>query len=310
MNIQNHIETLLYRHDCVMVKGLGGFVCQRQSAQIKDDYFSPPSKRLTFNQSLDKGDGLLANHIAKQEKVSYHIAQQKIQSFSQKIIDTLEEEQEVYLKNLGAFKKNNENKLVFKPDSKNDWLVEAYGLTKFKVSEIPAQPVQPIPSIAENKVEDKTEDLKPSKTPYWKYAAIGLIAIGLAGFIGSQLYQKNVQQHNIAEQQKAEEILDQKIQKSSFTFTEPLKPIAVEVKTKKPGKYHIVGGAFRIRANVDKKIKQLKAKGYNARYIGENTYGLHQVVYESFSDRNAAVNKLKQIKFTENPYAWLYIKEL
>jgi len=310
MNIQSHIETLLYRHDCVMVRGLGGFVCQRQSAQINDEYFLPPSKRLTFNQSLDKGDGLLANHIAKEEKVSYHIAQQKIQSFSQKIIDTLEEEQEIYLKNLGTFKKNSENKLVFNPDSKSDWLVEAYGLAKFKVSELPAQPVQPIPSIVENKVEDKTEELKSTKPPYWKYAAIGIIAIGLAGFIGSQLYQKNVQQHNIAAQQKAEEILDHKIQKSSFTFAEPLRPLSVEVKPKKPGKYHIVGGAFRIRANVDKKIKQLKAKGYNAKYIGENTYGLHQVVYESFSNRNAAINKLKQIKSTENPYAWLYVKEL
>lgn len=310
MNIQSHIETLLYRHDCVMVKGLGGFVCQRQSAQIKDDCFLPPSKQLTFNQSLDKGDGLLANHIAKEEKVSYHIAQQKIQSFSRKIIDTLEEEKEIYLKNLGTFKKNSENKLVFDPDSQRDWLIEAYGLMKFKVSEIPVQPLQPVPSIAENKIEDKTEELKSSKPNYWKYAAVGIVAIGLAGFIGFQIYQKNVQQHNIAAQQEAEEILNHKIQKSSFTFTEPLSPISIEVKAKTPGKYHIVGGAFRIRANVDKKIKQLKAKGYNARYIGENTYGLHQVVYESFSNRNAAVNKLKQIKSAENPYAWLYVKEL
>lgn len=310
MNIQNHIETLLYRHDCVMVKGLGGFVCQRQSAQIKGDSFIPPSKILTFNQSLHKGDGLLANHIAKEEKVSYQIAQQKIQYFSQKILDTLEEEKEIYLKNLGYFKKNSESKLVFRPDSKNDWLVEAYGLTEFKVSEIPSQPVKPSPLVIENKVEDKPKELKSSNSGYWKYAAIGLIAIGLAGLIGSQAYQKNVQQHNIAEQQKAEKILDQKIQKSSFTFSQPLKPISVEVKAKKPGKYHIVGGAFRVKANVDKKINQLKEKGFDAKYIGENAYGLHQVVYESFSDKNEAIETLKQIKSTENPYAWLYVKEL
>ena len=311
MNIQNHIETLLYRHDCVMVKGLGGFVCQRQSAQIKDGHFIPPFKILTFNQSLDKGDGLLANHIAKEEKVSFQIAQQKIRSFSQKIIDSLEDEKEIYLNNLGTFRKNSENKLVFKPDSKNDWLIEAYGLTKFKISKIPKpQPATPIPSIVENKVEDKRHELESSKPSYWKYAAIGLIAIGLAGFIGAQVYQKNVEQYNIAEQQKAEKLIDQKIQKSSFRFTEPLKPIAVEVKTPKPGKYHIVGGAFRVKANVNKKIEQLKEKGYNAKYIGENAYGLHQVVYESFLDKTKAINKLRQIKAKENPYAWLYVKEL
>jgi hypothetical protein len=93
-------------------------------------------------------------------------------------------------------------------------------------------------------------------------------------------------------------------------FVEPLKPIAVEVKVKKPGKYHIVGGAFRIKANVYKKIKQLQKKGFDAKYIGENAYGLHQVVYESFSSKTEAINKLRQIKSTENPYAWLYVKEL
>jgi nucleoid DNA-binding protein len=294
-----------------MVKGLGGFVCQRQSAQLKDGYFVPPSKTLTFNQSLDKGDGLLANHIAKEEKVSFQIAQQKIRSFSQKIIDSLEEEKEIYLTNLGYFTKNSENKLVFKPDSKNDWLVEAYGLTKFKISEIPQnQPVTPVPSIAENKIEDKRVKLKSTKPSYWKYAAIGLIAIGLAGFIGSQIYQKNVEQHNIAQQQKAEKLIDQKIQESSFSLTEPLKPLAIKVKSVKPGKYHIIAGAFRVKANVDKKIEQLKQKGYNAKYIGENKYGLHQVVYESFSDRSKAINMLNQIKSTENPSAWLFVKEL
>lgn len=310
MNIQNHIETLLFRHDCVMVKGLGGFVCQRQSAQIKDGYFLPPTKTLTFNQSLNKGDGLLANHIAKEEKVSYQIAQQKIQSFSQKIIDTLEEEQAIYLKNLGHLKKNTENKLVFEPDSNNDWLIEAYGLSKFKVSEIPVQQPTPVLSIADVKVEDKPAQLKKSTPGYRKYAAIGLIAIGLAGFIGSQVYQNKVVQYNLAEQQKANEIVDQKIQESSFMFTEPLAPIAVEIKTEKPGKYHIVGGAFRIKVNVDKKIKQLQKKGFKAKYIGENAYGLHQVVYESFSNKEEALALLKEIKSAENPNAWLFVKEL
>lgn len=308
--MQNHIETLLYRHDCVMVKGLGGFVCQRQSAQIKDEYFLPPTKTLTFNQSLNKGDGLLANHIAKEEKVSYQIAQQKIRAFSQKIIDTLEEEHTIYLKNLGHFKKNRENKLVFEPDSNNDWLIEAYGLPKFKISEIPLQQSTPILSIANDKVEDKTAQLKTSTSSYWKYAAIGLIAMGLAGFIGSKVYQNSVQQYNIAEEQKANKIIDKKIQESSFLISEPLAPIAVEIKIEKPGKYHIVGGAFRVKQNVDKKIKQLKDKGFKAKYIGMNAYGLHQVVYESFSNKNEAINKLKQIKGTENPSAWLYVKEL
>lgn len=310
MNIQFHIKNLLYRHDCVTVKGLGGFVCQRRSAQLKDGYFLPPKKILTFNQSLNHDDGLLANQVAKTEKVSFQIAQQKIKSFAQKVFETLEDEQDIYLKDLGVFKMNVNHKLIFEPEENTEWLIESYGLPKFKVEAVQAtkletraqesKPVTPVKQISE----------EPSKPNYWKYAAVGVIALGIAGLIGSQIYQNNIKGYNIAEQQKANELVNKKIQQSSFLINEPLKAISIEVEEEKIGKYHIVGGAFKVRANVDKKIKQLKKQGFDAKYIGTNSYGLHQVVYASFQDKNEALQHLRKIKIKNNPYAWLYVKEL
>ncbi|MGX1023021.1 HU domain-containing protein [Psychroflexus sp. MBR-150] len=315
MNIQFHIKNLLYRHDCVIVGGLGGFVTQKQTAKIEDGYFLPPRKRLTFNQNLkESSDALLANQIAKEEKVSFQIAQQKIKVFSQKILETLEDEADIYLKDLGHFKLNADRKLVFEPDTKLDWLIEAYGLPKFKVDEI---------TIAQNKVA-KTKPVEPISSPdvktlnevqsrrsnYWKYAAIGIVAIGISGLVGSQIYQKEIKAYNLVQQEKAKHLIDQKIQESSFLVSKPLKALSVEVESKKTGKYHIVGGAFRIRANANKKIKQLKKQGFDAKYIGANKYGLHQVVYASFDDKLKALKKLRQIKSQNNPYAWLYVKEL
>ena len=310
MNIQHHIKALLYRHDCVIVKGLGGFVCQRQSAQIKNGYFLPPKKVLSFNSSLNEADGLLGNHVAKTEKVSFQIAQQKIQAFSQKLFETLEEEKEVYLQDLGCFTQNADHKLVFEPDTKNDWLAEAYGLPEFEVSEIKAVKAEPVTEKVKPRPRVVALKEKTSKPNYWKYAAVGIIAIGIAGLVGSQLYQKDIKAYNITEQEKANQIVNQEIQQSSFIISEPLKPLAVEVKSQKIGKYHIVGGAFRVRSNVDKKIKQLKKQGFDAKYIGTNAYGLHQVVYASFEDKSKALKKLSQIKANNNPYAWLYVKEL
>lgn len=313
MNIQSHIKTLLHRHDCIIVKGLGGFVCQRQSAQLQKGYFSPPKKVLSFNASLDQSDGLLANHIAKAEKVSFQIAQQKIKAFSQKIFDSLKEEPNVYLKDLGHFKLNSERKLIFEPDSYNNWLSEAYGLPKFSVSEI-STATQPAIAPLEAKADPKLKTLSKnsSKTNYWRYASIGIIALGVVGLLGYQIYKKNIKTYNIAEQQKANELVNQKIQQSSFLIDKPLKALSIEVKTpkQKPGKYHIVGGAFRVKANVDKKIKQLQQQGFDAKYIGVNTYGLHQVVYASYRDKEKALKSLRQIKAENNPYAWLYVKEL
>jgi nucleoid DNA-binding protein len=313
MNIQYYIKTLLYRHDCVIVNGLGGFVTQKQASKLENGYFFPPKKNLTFNESLgDSHDGLLANHIAKNEKVSFQIAQQKIKTFSKKIKDTLEDETDIYLKDLGHFKMNTERKLVFKPDN-TDWLIEAYGLPKFKVDqvEIPqenSEKKQPVETTTAAKVKT-LKDAQPKKN-YWKYAAVGIIALGLAGLVGSQIYQKDVKAHNLVQQEKAKQLIDQKIQESSFFVQKPLKALSVEVKPKTLGKYHIVGGAFRIRANVDKKINQLQRQGFDAKYIGQNKYGLHQVVYASFQDKTQALKKLSQIKSQNNPYAWLYVKEL
>ena len=86
MNIQNHIRNLLYRNDCVIVEGFGAFVCQRQSARIEDGVFFPPRKIVNFNSGLKVDDGLLANHIAIQEKVSFQIARQHIRAFSDQLL--------------------------------------------------------------------------------------------------------------------------------------------------------------------------------------------------------------------------------
>jgi hypothetical protein len=71
-----------------------------------------------------------------------------------------------------------------------------------------------------------------------------------------------------------------------------------------------VAGAFRIEANSEKKVKQLRAKGYKARTIGKNRYGLHEVVYASYPTRLEAQNALFKIRREHNKDAWLLIKKL
>jgi len=48
--------------------------------------------------------------------------------------------------------------------------------------------------------------------------------------------------------------------------------------------HHIIAGAFRYRTNANKKINQLKRRGFNPSYIGTNPFGLHMVAYETFTD--------------------------
>ena len=57
-------------------------------------------------------------------------------------------------------------------------------------------------------------------------------------------------------------------------------------------------------------LRELKRLGFDARLIGQNKYGLHQVVFESYNTRKDAENALMKIKKTQDKTAWLLFKEV
>jgi len=120
---------------------------------------------------------------------------------------------------------------------------------------------------------------------------------------------QHIEQQNILAQEKANIALDSKIQEATFVVNTPLPAITLDV-NKSYGNFHIVAGAFRIEANCDRKLRQLKRLGYKARKIGQNRYGLHQVVYDSYQTRQEAQRVLYNIKRTQDATAWLLIKAL
>jgi len=145
--------------------------------------------------------------------------------------------------------------------------------------------------------------------PYLKYAAVGLVAIALSGFGGLKLYESNVQQHNFVEKQKANSLVDNQIQEATFVLESPLPSLNITL-PKQNGNYHIIAGAFRVEENAKNKLAQLVAKGYPARIIGANKYGLHQVVYSSHEARLEALQNLYSIQRSENKDAWLLVQDL
>jgi len=69
--------------------------------------------------------------------------------------------------------------------------------------------------------------------------------------------------------------------------------------------FHVVAGAFRDPANADKKVAQLKEQGFAAERIGENRYGLHNVAFGSFVDRDDAINELYRLRKLGFEGSWL-----
>ena len=83
MKIETYISDLLYRHDCVIIPGLGGIITNYRSAQIHpvSHKLQPPSKSIRFNINLQEDDGLLANYVSSCEEISFASAQTKIERF-------------------------------------------------------------------------------------------------------------------------------------------------------------------------------------------------------------------------------------
>ena len=76
-----------------------------------------------------------------------------------------------------------------------------------------------------------------------------------------------------------------------------------------PKPYHVVAGAFQFRENAQKKVDQLKSKGYNAYILGKNKWGLTQVAYESFYKVSDAYQSLADIRESDSKDAWLLVKK-
>jgi hypothetical protein len=127
-----HIESLLPEHDCVVVPGLGGFVQNQIKARIQSDssLFYPATKEIGFNPRLKFNDGLLAQSYQELFGMSFEEANIQIQQAVREITGKLEEGKFVRLGRTGTLSLNDEQ-LVFRPDTKNHFLPEAYGLSPF-----------------------------------------------------------------------------------------------------------------------------------------------------------------------------------
>jgi nucleoid DNA-binding protein len=311
MQLATYISDLLYRYECVIIPGFGAFLTQYQSAKIdpKTNTFTPPGKAVMFNRQLQTNDGILANYVATIENCSYTLALQKIRNFTGQLSLQLSEGKTVTLEKVGDFHLNEERTLQFKPAENGNFSPAAFGLVSFSAQQISRDVYKKQVEALEEKAPIHFTPEKRNAPAYLKYAAIGFIAISLASLGGMKLYEGQVKEYNFAEKQKAENLVESQIQEATFIIDNPLPAVRVAI-PKERGKYHIVAGAYRIEANAQKKIDQLIAKGFNPKAIGENKYGLHQVIYSSHEDRLEALRSLRDIKNTENKDAWLLVQEL
>ncbi|MDT8346219.1 MAG: SPOR domain-containing protein [Flavobacteriaceae bacterium] len=322
MRLDKYIFELLYRYECVVLPGFGAWLTQRVAAKYHKEThtFYPPKRAIQFNPALTHNDGLLAAHIARSESTTAEAAAAKIKSYVRYIEHQLDHSGYYSIEKLGRITKSEDGKLRFAPFYMQNHLLDAFGLNSFNLH--PADAPMDLPIKKQEVIQEKAEDAPvetvdasaesfPSKqrVPYWRYAAVGLLALGVAGMIGSNRYAEHIAEYNQKAEQQAERMLLQKIQQAQFILPSSTEA-HIEIHKKSKGNYHLIAGAFRDPENATKKIHQLKALGYGAEKIDVNRFGLHQVSFDSYETRAEALIALRNLKNSGYPEAWLYVKAL
>jgi len=317
MRLENYIEELLYRYNCVIVPEFGAFLTQTKSAFLKEEThtFYPPTKEVSFNAQLISNDGLLVSYMAEAEKTTYEEMLKRISALSKSWRNQLEKGERLIFTNIGKLWLNKEGKISFEPALKVNYLTTSFGLSSCVSAQITREILkEQVVSLEEEIPFMITPEQREKKQmrPYLKYAAV--IFLGLAlGFTGFRFYTEN-KATNLVVQREAQKQVAREIEQATFFDVSPLElPVlnlnassTAAIQEDKATQYHIVAGAFKVKENADKKISQLQTKGFNAKYIGVNKFGFHVVSFDSFADADKALSYLRNIKNSESKDAWLY----
>lgn len=169
-----HINSLIQKHDCVIIPDFGGFVLRRDVAKIADDgAIIPPQVSVGFNPDLKYNDGLLAESYMNMYSISYDIACKKIGDVVYRLNTILGLRQPAPIGNLGTLILDEEKRLSFIPNSEFSlYHPETFGLDTLEIKK-----------LADIEVSRKVEIVANRKNLYQRIVvSVGAAAAAVAVF--------------------------------------------------------------------------------------------------------------------------------
>lgn len=128
-----HIERLLTGNDCVVVPGLGGFVLHEVHFSVDEDgaVLHPGGKEISFNVRLTFNDGILVQSYQEKHQLTFEAAVETIREKVAYIHAALNEGHIISVGRLGTLRKNEDGQILFRPDNRNLFCPECYGLSSY-----------------------------------------------------------------------------------------------------------------------------------------------------------------------------------
>ena len=346
--VQKVIRKLVSDYEFVIIPGFGALLSHQIPAIYDRDsgMFSPPVKKLAFNEFLKLDDGLLANYISREENIAHIEAVAYVKRYADALRSSLEADGETGIEGIGEFKTNTEGKLVFEPNTENYFKDEWYGFRT-----VPARIVErntftneDSPGLAVSADAELVgiEDTRSVKINWMRWSAAAVL-VGMALFISFSLFQSGSASNKStlnpfdyfnketivadskpsppSQQQPvknetvvvADEVKEE-VTEDSLKSSSELVPVKSEITAENAPsdsaekKYYLIAGAFKGRKQASVLLKSLQSKGFeDAFLIPASAYSKKvKVAVLGFDEEKDAYRASTRLKEVIGEDGWVY----
>jgi len=310
MVFAEQIQELLYTEECVIIPGMGAFITQYHSAEIREDSnnVSPPSKELGFNSELTEDDGLLVSHLSAFLGKPNQDVEALIAMEVSMVFDEISSKNSYHLKGLGLLSMSKDGLLSFKADLGLNLHLDSFGLSSFTLPglELEKPSVFSNPIIFRQQPNSKVKESLPgtkTKKESDKYTSV-FIGIALLTFVVILLVPYNARVSDALFRHPASlgplpslVELDPPIEDLNMSTDEPVvQPAELELRVENPEVilYPVVAGSFQSRANAEKLLSEVSTANSGSRI--EETTSFYRVILCEFESLQEAESKLPELQ--------------
>lgn len=296
MNLEKHISSLLYHHDCLVVPEFGAFIAQKSNAIYNKEStrFLPPQKLLAFNPSITKSDGILIQNLSQVEGLTFEQAKERVETSVRLWKNHLESNEALTLEGLGTLIQTEQGSIDFTPNHPN-YLLNSFGLESIKAEFI-------LPEI-------RTTEEKGNAV-WWKVAAVVPILLGGFLYFGKpQPVADYVNQQwsgfvspAVSSNLKAIKVIESPVQ----TIKQKAEEFKIEIEEKNTIHDHqVIVGSFIKKSEADNLVDLLKNKGFDNAQFTQKKGRYHYIALQTFENKEDA-NEYRRKVSNDFPEAWIF----
>ena len=331
-------------YDCVIIPGLGGFVCNERTAWYDEDKeeMVPPSRDVLFSPNLVHNDGLLAQEIMRAKGLAYSDAMKLVESEATNMIEELKSGRPIEIPRVGRLYTGEDGVVRFLPDAELVRMLGSFGharipLATIEISSDEQEVVEPLieEPVIEHSDRKNTKEQKviPLRIRLARVAAVIAIPLALGGAwmltepipsntlmsvfpaLNTDTVISSFTPSDGTTLISSNDVLDEMENDLVINYApDPIieapsvvseNPIVVEVAVPKQINFLIVGGAFSIEGNAKTLAKTLRNEGYSPTQHFQSHNNLYLVTLGEFETEQSARTALLKARESGRTATWL-----